>query len=136
MANSRPEDESTQNAEEIAWRTTEKIAEQTRRIGETAAEAGQDIAQAGAELLQKNAETLQNALRLGVEVTTAVMGRSTDQLSRTFGLSGNEAQQATERSARNTVILLRSSGVVSQGMRGMSQEYSSSGIKSRIAWTG
>ena len=42
-------------------------------------------ARAGADLLQQNAETLQNALRFGLDMTTAVMGRSTDQFSRTLG---------------------------------------------------
>jgi hypothetical protein len=75
------------------------------------------------DLLQQNAETLQNALRFGLEMATAVMGRSTDQLSRTLGLSGNEVQPATERSARNAATILHSSTAVAKGMSGMSQEY-------------
>jgi hypothetical protein len=60
---------------------------------------------------------------LGLEMATAVMGRSTDQLSRTLGLSGTEAQPATERSARNAATILHSSTAVAKGMSGMSQEY-------------
>ena len=87
MADARQEDKSRHTVEETVRRTGEKTAEQTRRIGESAVESGQQVARVSADLLQQNAETLQNALRFGLDVTTAVMGRSTDQLSRTLGLS-------------------------------------------------
>jgi phasin family protein len=124
MANPRQEDKSTPNAaEEVVRRTSERALEQTARMGQTAAEAGQEVARAGANLLQQNAETLQNAWRFGLDMTTAVMGRSTDQLSRNLGLTGNEAQQATERSARNAATIIHSTTAVTKGMTGMSREY-------------
>src|SRR5438874_4927219 len=130
MANPR-EDRSSH--EDAARRTGEKTAEQATRIGQAAAEqtthmgqaaaeAGQEVARASAHLLQQNAETLQNAWRLGLDTAAAVMGRSTDQLGRTLGLSGNEAQQATERSARNAEIVLYSSTAATKLMGGMSRE--------------
>jgi hypothetical protein len=145
MANPRHDEKSAKNIEDTAHRTSERTAEQTSRIGQaaaeqtarigqaaaeqttrvgqTAAEAGEEVSRVGADLLRQNAETLQNALRLGLEMATAVMGRSTDQLSRTLGLSGTEAQPATERSARNAATILHSSTAVAKGMSGMSQEY-------------
>jgi hypothetical protein len=123
MANPRQENKSTQNIEDTARRTSERTAEQTSRIGQVAAEAGEEVARAGAHLLQQNAETLQNAWRFGLDTATAVMGRSTDQLGRTLGFSGNEAQQATERSARNTEAILYTSTVATKLMGGMSREY-------------
>ena len=145
MANPRQDEKSAKNIEDTAHRTSERTAEQTSRIGQAAAEqtarigqaaaeqttrvgqaaaeAGEEVARVGADLLRQNAETLQNALRLGLEMATAVMGRSTDQLSRTLGLSGTEAQPATERSARNAATILHSSTAVAKGMSGMSQEY-------------
>ena len=119
MAHPRPEDKSTQNIEDTARRT----AEQTSRIGQAAAEAGDEVARAGAHLLQQNAETLQNAWRSGLDMATAVMGRSTDELSRTLGFSGNEAQEATERSARNTEAILYTSTAATKLIGRMSQEY-------------
>ena len=83
-------------------------------------------ARAGAHLLQQNAETLQNAWRVGLDMATKVMGRSTEELGRTLGFSGNEAQQAqqaTERSARNTETILYTSTAATRLMSGMSQEY-------------
>jgi len=113
-------------AEDTARRATERTAEQTMRMGQVAAEAGDEVARAGAHLLQQNAETLQNAWRLGLEMATKVMGRSTEELGRTLGFSGNEAQQAqqaTERSARNTETILYSGTAASRLVSGMSQEY-------------
>ena len=132
MANPHREDKSTH--EDAARRASDRTAdqtsrigqaaaEQTARIGQVAAEAGEEVVRAGAHLFQQNAETLQNAWRFGLDTTTAVMGRSTDQLGRTLGLSGNEAQQATERSARNTEIVLYTSTAAAKLMGGMSREY-------------
>jgi len=123
MANPRQEDKSIQAAEDAVRRTSEKTAEQTRRIGETAVEAGQEVARAGADVLQQNAETLQSALRFSLDTATAAMGRSTDQFSRTLGLSGDEAQHAAERSARSAATVLQSTTAIAKGMSGMSQEY-------------
>jgi len=122
MANPR-EDKSTQTAEEALRRASERSAEQTRNIGETTVKSGEEAVRAGADLLQQNAQTLQNALRFGLDTTTAVMGHSNDQFSRTLGLSGNEVQQATERSARNAASVLHSSAAVAKVMSDMSSDY-------------
>jgi hypothetical protein len=51
------------------------------------------------------------------------MGRSTDQLGRGLGLSGNEVQQATKRSARNAETIIYSTAAIAKVMNGMSREY-------------
>ncbi|MGY3616741.1 phasin family protein [Bradyrhizobium sp. USDA 10063] len=122
MANPRPEDKSTQAAEDAVRRVSERTAEQTRRIGETTAEASQEMARAGADLLRQNAEAAQSALRFGLDMTTAAMGRSTDQLGRVLGLS-DEAQRAAEKSAHSAASVLHSTTAIAKGMSGMSQEY-------------
>ena len=136
MANPRPEDKSTHHpsSEDAARRASEKAAEQTSRFGQVAAEQttriGQAVADAekeaslaGAALLKENTEAIQNAWRCGLDMTTAAMGRSTDQLSRTLGLSGDEASSANERSARNAQTILYSTTTVTKVMSGMSREY-------------
>jgi len=123
MANPRHEDKSNEAAPDAVRQTSEKTADQTRRIGDTAVEAGQEVARAGADLFQQNAETLQSTLRFGLDMATAMMGRSTDHVSRAFGISGNEVQQSTERAARNAATILQSSTALAKGMKGMSQEY-------------
>jgi hypothetical protein len=125
MTNPR-DDKSTQNIEDTARRATERTAEQTARMGQVAAETGDQVARVGAQMLQQNAETVQNAWRFGLDMATKVMGRSTEELGRTLGFSGNEAQQAqqaTERSARNTETILYTSTAATRLMSGMSQEY-------------
>jgi len=134
MANPRQEERSTQNMADAARQAGERTAEQATRIGQTAAEqtarvgqataqAGEEVARVGANLLKQNAETLQNAWRFGLDMTTSMMGRSTEQIGRTLGLTGDEAQEAAERSARNAQSILYSATAASKAMSGMSQEY-------------
>ena len=98
-------------------------AKQTRRTGQAGEEVGEEVARAGAHLLQQNTETLQNAWRFGLDMATAVMGRSTDRLGRTLGISGNEAQKANEQSARNAETILYTSTAATKLVDGMSREY-------------
>jgi hypothetical protein len=123
MANPRQEEKSTQSPEDTMRRAAERTAEQTRRIGLATAEASEEVAQASSHLLQQNADMLQNSWRFGVDMATVMMGRSTDQLGRTFGLTGNEAQQATERSVRNAEAIMYSATADAKGMNGVSREY-------------
>jgi phasin family protein len=127
MANPRQEEPSTRvqqgkSAEEAVRRTEERTTEQTRRIGLAAAHAGEEIARVSAHMFQENAEMAQNTWRFGVDMATAMVGRSSDQLGRALGLSGDEAQQATERSARNAETILQSASAVTKGMNGISRE--------------
>ena len=133
MANPRQEEKSTQGMEDAARRAGERTAEQagrlghtaaeqTTRVGEAAAAAGEEVARASASLLKQNAETFQNTWRLGLEMATSVMGRSTEQLGRTLGLSGDGVQQATERSARNAQTILYPGTAAAKVVGGMSQE--------------
>ncbi|WP_213285987.1 phasin family protein [Bradyrhizobium sp. sGM-13] len=134
MANPRQEEKSTQGMEDAARRAGERTAEQasrlgqaaaeqTTRAGQVAAEAGEQVARASATLFQQNAETLQNTWRFGLDMATTVMGRSTEQLGRSLGLSGEGVQQATERSARNAQTILYTGTTAAKVMGGISQEY-------------
>ncbi len=128
MANPRQEDRFTQtqenkSAEDSVRRTGERTVEQTQRIGLAAAKAGEEMARVSANLFQQNAEMAQNTWRFGMDIATSMMVRSTDQIGRTLGLSGSEAQEATERSARNAETILHSASAVTKGMNGISREY-------------
>jgi phasin family protein len=134
MANPRQEERSTQNMGDAARQTGERTAEQASRIAQSAAEqtarmgqataqAGEEVARVGASLLKQNAETFQKTWRFGLDMTSAMMGRSTEQISRTLGLTGDEAQEATERSARNAQSIIYSATAAGNVMTGLSQEY-------------
>ncbi|WGD50988.1 phasin family protein [Bradyrhizobium sp. CB1650] len=123
MAHPRQEEKTAHSAEETVRRTGEKAAEQTRRIGLAATQVGDEIAQVSANLFQQNAEMLQNTWRLEVDMATTVFSRSLDQLGRPLGLSGQEAQGAIERSARNAHTILQFANAVTKGMNEISREY-------------
>jgi phasin family protein len=134
MTNPRQEEKSTHGMEDVTRRAGERTAEQTSRIGQAAADqtarvgqaaadAGEEVARASADLIKQNVETLQNACRFGLDAATSVMGRSTEQFGRTLGLSGEGAQQATERSARNAQTVLYTGTAAARVMSGMSREY-------------
>ncbi|WP_246174399.1 hypothetical protein [Bradyrhizobium paxllaeri] len=99
------------------------MLDQTARVGQAAAEAGEEVARASANLIKQNVETLQNVCRFGLDMTTSVMGQSTEQFGRTLGLSGDGVQQATERSARNAQTILYTGTPAARTMSEMSQEY-------------
>src|SRR5215471_10562543 len=101
MANERQEERFAQNVDDKARRATERAVEQTRRMGLVAAETSEQVVKTGANLLQQNAEMLQNTWRFGVDVATAIVRRSADQVGQAVGVPGDEAQEATQRSARN-----------------------------------
>lgn len=100
MAHERHEDRATHNPEDKAARAAERAAEQTRRIGLAAAETNEQVVKKGANLVQQNAEMFRNTWRFGLDMMTAMLGRSADHMGRALGVSGDEAQDATKRSAR------------------------------------
>ena len=122
MADTRHEQKTHKNEETIR-EAGEQAAEQTRRIGLSAAKTGEDLAQVSADLLRQNTETMRNAWRFGVEAVTVVMNRSTDQFGGVFGYTGEEAQQAAEKSVRNTQSVMDSARAVSKGLNDVSREY-------------
>jgi hypothetical protein len=123
MADTRHENKSNERPEELTRQAGEQAAEQTRRIGMAAAKAGEEVSRVSADFLNQNAEMVQNSWRFGMEAVTEAMNRSTDHLGRTFGWTGDEAQQATERSVRNTQSVMESATAVSKGLNEISREY-------------
>ena len=120
MADTRQDNTGSQKAEEAIRQTNDQAAEQTRRIGQAVSKAGEDMSRVSAEFLRQNAEMLQNVWRFGMEAATEVMNRSADQLWRM--LTGDEAQQATERSVRNSQTVMQSASALSKGANEISRE--------------
>ena len=123
MANPRQDNKLTHDVEDGAKRTLERSTEQTKRIEEATVKAGEEMARAGANFLQQNAEMFQKSLSFGADMATGIIGRSSEQFGRTLGLSGDDAQMATDRSARNVETILYSATAVAKGVNGASQEY-------------
>ncbi len=123
MANERQEDRPAQNVEDKARRAGERVTDQTRRIGVAAAEASEQAVKTSANVLQYNAEMIQNTWQFGVDVATAIIGRSAEHFGQALGVSGEEAQDAAKRSARNAEGILYSATAVTKGMNDASREW-------------
>jgi hypothetical protein len=96
------------------------MAEETSRAARTAADAGANAARAGAETLQRNAETVQQS---GSKMASQLAGRYMEQVARTVGVSGDNAQQSTEQSLRNTESIVQSGTILALGMSAISPEW-------------
>jgi hypothetical protein len=122
MANPRQDNRPHHADEEVAKRTVNMDSEQTKRIEETSVKASEQMAQASANFLQQSAEIFQRSWNFGADMTTGLFNRSSEQF-RAIGLSGEEVEEATNRSARNVEAILYSATAVSKGMNDASQEY-------------
>src|SRR5262245_29720650 len=62
-------------------------------VRDAAAAASDQAVRAGVELMQRNAETLQHALQCGTRLAARLNERSTDQIGRSIGVSGEGAEE-------------------------------------------
>jgi hypothetical protein len=123
MANPRQDNKPTQSVQDEARHTVDRTAEEMKRIEETIVKTGEEMARTGAELLRQNSDMVQKSWSFGSELAASIMNSSSEQLGRTLGVSGDEAQKATDRSARNAETLLYSVTAFARGLNGASQEY-------------
>jgi hypothetical protein len=119
MAEQRPD----KTAQEAVQDTTRKMTDETARVTRAIADAGERAGRANVEILQSNAETFQKVLQSGSELASQLTARSSDQFARAFGLTGSEAQQATQQSSRNLALIAQSSTVLAHGIQNISTEW-------------
>jgi hypothetical protein len=123
MANPRQaERQAEREATEATKDTARKIAEETSRAARTAADAGAGAARAGADMVQRNTETAQHAWESGSRMASELIEQSMQRFVRTFGIAGDNAQQATQQSARNVESIVQSGTVIAGGMQNISRE--------------
>lgn len=109
--------------EDEVRKSAERASEEAKRIGETTVKAGEKMARAGTDLLQQNMEMFQKSWSFGAEMAAGMFNRSNEYLGRSLGVSGEGAQQATERSTCNAESILYSATTAAKGMNNVSQEY-------------
>ena len=119
MANPRQVE---REANETTKETARKIAEETGRATRTAAEAGAGAARAGADMFQRNAATAQHAWDSGSKMASDLVEQSMQRVARTFGVAGENAQQATQQSARNAEAIVELGTIIAGGMQIISRE--------------
>jgi hypothetical protein len=64
--------------------------------------------------MRRNAETIQHALQCGARLAARLSERSSDQLGRTVGISGEGAEAAALKSSRDFEAIVQSGAVVTE----------------------
>ena len=138
MANPRQDDRNPAQAAQDTIRRTQAGAEEMRRhaeeatqrtsetalqFGRTALEASEHATRTGTEMMQQNAEALRRMWQSGLEMVSRMGGRSADDFTRMFGISGDDVRQANEQASRNVDAIVESSSVLTQGLDGISREW-------------
>ena len=72
------------------------------------AELYASAAWASAEPVQRNTQIIQQAWEMGSKTAAQLTQQSVDQLARTFGISGEEAQKTAQQSAVNLEVIIGS----------------------------
>jgi hypothetical protein len=114
------EGDATDPCEQATERAASGFAEGHAR---DAAAASDQAVRAGVELMRRNAETLQHALQCGARLAARLSERSTDQLGRTIGISGESAEEAAQRSTRNFEAIVQSGAVLTEITRRLCDEW-------------
>ena len=113
----------TDNVTEVVQETLREGAEQASRIAQVSTDASERAARVGSEILQRNAETVQDALKSSAEIAARMTERSADQFGRVFGISGDEAHKAAQKSSENLDAIIQSSSVLAGVTQSISREW-------------
>jgi hypothetical protein len=121
------EESNTMDPIEQAARATERaangFADGAGHARDAAAAASDQAVRAGVELMQRNAETLQHALQCGARLTARLSERSTDQLGRAIGMSGEGAEDAARKSSRNFEAIVHSGAALTEIAQRLCEEW-------------
>jgi hypothetical protein len=126
MLNPQPENVTQavpENVTQAVQGTTREGAEQAGRIVQMSTDVSERAARAGTEILQRNAESVQEALHSIAEITARLTERSADHFSHVFGISGEEAHKAAQKSSDNIDAIIHSSSVLAEVGRSISREW-------------
>lgn len=130
MANPRPDEKQSEPRQEkggphmaSARENVRSLSDAGSRIAGSAADISQRAAQTGMEMLDKNKEASQQLWECSSELFAYMMRRSTDQMGRVFGLSGDNADGVARKSSNNFDALMLSGDVLTSASREMSQEW-------------
>ena len=113
----------TENASQAVQETAREGAEQASRIAEISTDISERAARAGTEMLQRNAETIQEAVQSSAEIAARLTECSADQFGRVFGISGDEAYKAAQKSSDNLDAIIQSTSVLAVVTQSISREW-------------
>lgn len=99
-------------------RATERAASGIGEVGGPAIDAATTVSDqvmhAGLELMQRGAETVQHVLQCGARLAARLSERSADQFGRAVGISGENADQVAQKTARNLQAIMQSGTVLTE----------------------
>jgi phasin family protein len=110
------ERESTEGVQTAARRTAEQA---TRAM----ADATERTAQAGVESIRRNAENVSSHWRSNSEAANRLAERSMDQFSKMFGIGGDAAREAMQRSSGNVQALIDGTTIAAGGLQNVAGEW-------------
>ena len=116
---------SHRDTDEKINRATEAARAAARTATDETANASQQAARASAEIAERSTETVQTIVQSGLEMATQAAERSVGQFARTFGFSGEQAEEAARQSSRNIEAVAEASTVLAQGIQEISREWMS-----------
>jgi hypothetical protein len=99
------------------------VRDAARDIAQISTHVSERAARIGTEILQRNAETVQEALQSSGEIAARLTEYSADQFGRMFGISGEEAHKAVQKSSNNLDAIIQSSSVLAEVTQSITREW-------------
>ena len=112
-----------EQAARASERTANEFAEGASRVKDAAARASDQAMRASVEMIQRNAETVQHTLACGAKLAARMTERSADQFGRAFGVSGEGAQRAAQKSSHNLEAIVQSGTVLTEITQRLCEEW-------------
>ena len=130
MAEPRPDEKQAESRRDKTGAQTNAARDNIRsmtdvgsRIAGSAADIGQRAAQTGVELLDRHKEVAQQLWEHSTELSSHVARQWADQLGRSLGISGDDAESVAKRTSRSFDALLQSGDVMTSTSRELSREW-------------
>jgi hypothetical protein len=109
---------------EAGHETTRRAAGHAAQTARTMTDAAERTARTGADVLQRNSEQVRQTFEMGSDAAARIAERAFGQFARVFGVvTGDNAQQTTQQSARNVEAILHSSAIIAGGVQTISREW-------------
>jgi len=109
---------------EAGHETTRRAAGHAAQTARTMTDAAERTARTGADVLQRNSEQVRQTFEMGSDAAARIAERAFGQFARVFGVvTGDNAQQATQQSARNVEAIMHSSAIIADGVQTISREW-------------
>jgi len=130
MANPRPEEKHADPRQEKSANQTGTARENVRAISDvgsqiagSAADMSKHAAQTSVEMLHRNKEAAQELWEHSTELYAHIARQSAEQIGRVLGMSGDDAENGANKTARSFDALSKTRDVLSSASRDASREW-------------